>query len=220
MHVGADEGIGGGLCDQMRDAPLLRRLPPFEQRHHLPRHQGENLGLVRGEGCAGGGVDHAQCPDPVPARQHQRRACVKADVRIAGHQRIASKARVGGGIGHDHYAVLIDRVPAERDASAGLARRQTMARLEPLAVGIDQADQRSGRREAVGGQLYDHVELVVARCAQNVEAMQRGEPLWLVRRNRGRGKMRLGHGGRRSGQNGAQSRSLGCVTRRARAICP
>lgn len=45
-RIGADEGVGGGLGDQLGDAPFLPRGAAFEQGHHLTRHQLESLGLA------------------------------------------------------------------------------------------------------------------------------------------------------------------------------
>ena len=122
MRIRADEGIGGGLGDQLRDPPLLPRRAPFEQGHDLARHQLERLGFARREPLARGRIDDAQRADLMAIGKHQWRPGVEPDMRRVGDQRIAGEARVGGGIGHHHHTLARDRVPAKAVAAAGLGR--------------------------------------------------------------------------------------------------
>jgi len=91
-------------------------------------------------------------------------------------------------------------MPAEAIVAAGLRCLQPVARLEPLAGRINQADQRSRRIEAVSGQPGNDIKLSLGRCVQHIKAMQRGEPIGLVIGNRRKGEIRLKHGGVQSGQ--------------------
>ena len=194
VRVRTDESIGGGLGDQLRDALFLAHAAAFEQSHNLARHQRQDIGLASAEALARGGIDDAQGADAVPARQHQRRARVEADVRCPGDQRIGRKARVGCGIGHHHDRVAGDGVAAEAVAAAGLGRLQPVARLEPLAIGIDEADQRNRRIEAVCREPRDDVELGIGSRVEHAEVMQRGKPGSFVRQNRRQGGIGLVHG--------------------------
>ncbi len=74
---------------------------------------------------------------------------VEPYVRFTRHQRVCGKAGVLGGVGHDEQPVIIQRVRvqgvgAEGDIAGGLFHIQPDAGLEPLPVGVHQADQGDG----------------------------------------------------------------------------
>ena len=54
---------------------------------------------------------------------------------------------------------------------------QAHAGLEPLAVGVDQADQRDGDAELLGGELDDAIEAFLGRRVQDEQLSQRLEPI-------------------------------------------
>ena len=58
---------------------------------------------------------------------------------LGSHQRIVREALVGGGIGDDEEVLLQDRVGAKGDGARRLRHQPAHARLEPLAILIDQS---------------------------------------------------------------------------------
>ncbi len=102
------------------------------------------------------------------------------------HQRIIVKALVEQRVRHHQDAVIEDRMPAERDLPLGFRRGQANAGLEPLAVGVDQADQRNGYAEQAPRQPGQAVEAFFRRGIEDIQRAQRMQPKLFVGRDRGR----------------------------------
>ncbi len=71
---------------------------------------------------------------------------------------------------------------AEGDVAVRLRDVETDARLEPLALAVDQRQQRDRRLAQTGCELRERVEGRVRRCVEDAVLTQNGEPLGLVRR--------------------------------------
>ncbi len=118
-------------------------------------------------------VDHAQRANPAAVRRGQRNAGIEAHVRRTGDERVVGKAGIETRV-VDHQAVLVlDRVGAERGHARGFVQIDPHARLEPLAVGVDQRDQRNGHTEQATGQTRDAVEPFFGRGVEQGEFVQR-----------------------------------------------
>jgi hypothetical protein len=63
-------------------------------------------------------------------------------VRVADDVGVGGEAGVYGGVLHDQRLVRLDRDGAERALARRLAVGQPDARLRPLAVDVDQRDER------------------------------------------------------------------------------
>src|SRR5262249_27959152 len=91
-------------------------------------------------------VEHAERAERVAVRRDQGRSRVKSDVRLVPHEWVLLKPRIFARVRHDENAALLDRMRTERHASGCLSQRDPDARLDPLAVLIDECDERDGRR--------------------------------------------------------------------------
>ena len=141
----------------------------------LPGERPEGVGL-HGAQVPGHAVHHAQRPQGVPRVVAQRRAGVEADVRVARDQRVVVEPRVRGGVGNDEHVRFEDRVRAERGIPPAFRPRQAHPRLEPLAVGVDKADQGDWRPTHVRGEASRVVERLLGRRVQNVQPVQAAQP--------------------------------------------
>ena len=128
-------------------------------------------------------VGHAQRAQAVPV-DLQRHADIGAQVRRLGDERVVCETRVLRRIGHDQRLVAHDRVGAEGHVARGLADLQADPRIEPLAVGIDQAQQRD--REAADRRRTAHqaVDDGVAGGVEHAQRVQRTQTSGLVLRDR------------------------------------
>jgi hypothetical protein len=82
-------------------------------------------------------------------------------------------------------ALAFDGVGAERQLSRGFTDLKAEAALEPLAMVVDQRDQRDGGVTDVGSQLGEIVESGFIRRVENLVAQQRGESGQLAGRGGG-----------------------------------
>jgi hypothetical protein len=147
-------------------AQLVVGAPQLHQRDDLARQAAHRIDL-KGFERARLLVDHAQGAYRVAGRRHQRRAGVEAHVGVAGHHRVVEEALVGERVVHDEQVVrVMDRMRTERHVARGLLRVHAVARLEPLALAIDQAD-RAHRRAA--DRRGDFDEVVVGLLRHGVE---------------------------------------------------
>mmetsp|Transcript_59389 Transcript_59389/g.140279 ORF Transcript_59389/g.140279 Transcript_59389/m.140279 type:complete len:1259 (-) Transcript_59389:615-4391(-) len=112
-------------------------------------------------------VDHAQRADAVTATQHHRCAGVEADAGPGADQRVVGKTRVGRGIGHLEDRVVEDGAGAQGVLARRFVHRQADLGLEPLAVGVDQAEQRDRHAADDGRGLHQGIELLLGRGVQH-----------------------------------------------------
>ena len=84
------------------------------------------------------------------------------------------------GIGDDQRLTARQRMRAERQIAMRLRRRHAMARLEPLAVAVDQADERDRHAESVGGEAGEAVEALLGRRIEQPKPLHRLNPLLFV----------------------------------------
>jgi hypothetical protein len=103
-------------------------------------------------------VDHAERADTLPVGAMHGMARVETDVRLVRHERVVGKPRILAGILDDECGLFEDRVTAERELAARLARLQPLARFEPLPVPIHEAHERDRDIEQPARQARDAVE--------------------------------------------------------------
>ena len=120
------------------------------------------------------GIDQAERADTASILQDERGAGIEPDPRLMQHQRVVGKTPVLKGIRDDHRLPVADHVRAEGGIPRGLRDLEPVARLEPLPVLIDQADQCDGNVEERGGETRDPVKPVLERGIENLERAQRG----------------------------------------------
>src|ERR1700730_8903764 len=92
-------------------------------------------------------VGYAQRAYRASVSQRERRPCVESYARLAGHQGIVGKPVIRESIGHLHHVITQDGVSTEGLVAIRLACVQTPARLEPLAVSVNQTHQGNGNIE-------------------------------------------------------------------------
>jgi hypothetical protein len=164
------------LCQPARVAAQLQ---PY---HHLPAHHPQRLLLCRTQ-LARDPVEHTQRADRLSVRRHERRSRIEADVRVAGDERIVDEAFINVSVRHDEQTSLKNAVPAEGDVAWCLLRGHSHPRLEPLALLIDERDQRHRGLAEVrhqGGQL---IELRFRVRVEPVVLSERHQALCLVVRS-------------------------------------
>ncbi len=130
---------------------------------------------------AGRAIDEAQRAERFAIRGTERRAGVEADAGVAGHQRIVDKPWVQGRILDQQNLVRpMNGVGAEGLVARSFARIKAHHCLEPLAVLIDQGDDRNRHVEHVGGELDNVVEPFVLPGVEYVLRDQRGQAQFLM----------------------------------------
>src|SRR5258708_18096049 len=86
----------------------------------------------------------------------QGRTSIEPDAQLARGV-LVGKARIAPQVRHKRDAVAADGVVAQRHLARHLARLDAHARLEPLALAIDEADQRDRHAEEQRGAGYHPV---------------------------------------------------------------
>lgn len=133
-------------------------------RRHLPRST----------------IEDAQRADSVAIRSGKRLPGVEADSGRIGDERIIDEARVEPRVGNDQWVGPLKRVGTKGHATRRLGRRQSLARLKPLSVDIDEAHERNRHVEKPLGDPRDAIEALLGGRIQDVECPQRGESFGLV----------------------------------------
>ncbi len=117
---------------------VQREAAQFHHQHHLPRQRGQRLGLLVVEPVRLR-VEHAQRTQRHSVRSDQRRACVEAHLRVAGHDRVVVETHVPLRVFHHHHlGRMQDRMAAHRFGPRQFLRVGALDRLEPLPFGVDQ----------------------------------------------------------------------------------
>ncbi len=124
---------------------------------HQVGHVDQDAQLV-GRERAHAVAERAQGADCQSATRADRHAGVEADVRRARHQRVVGKARVAGGVGDDQRLVLQDGVGAEGVFARRFAGLEADPRLEILALGVHEGEQRNRHLQHAADEAGDAVE--------------------------------------------------------------
>jgi len=102
-------------------------------------------------------------------------------MRVIDHHRVVEEARIVARIlDHHHLVRLQDGVAAEGDVATGFGRLQQLARLEPLAVLVDQGDRAHARAAQRRGDRDQIVERPLAGGIQDLVALQRQQALRFI----------------------------------------
>ena len=105
-------------------------------------------------------------------------------MRVGAHQRVVAEARIQQGVGHDEQVGLVDGVGAERDVARRLRHVHPDPRLEPLAVAVDEADERHRGAADLGRQQREIVEALLRFGVEDPVATQRRQTVCLTRAHR------------------------------------
>ena len=111
---------------------------------------------------------------------YEGHASVKPNFRVGGHQRVVREPFVSQRIGDDKHVALHDGMGAERDIPGRFRCCQAHLRLEPLAVGVDEAYERDWSSTNVRGQEGEIVECPFGIGIEDLILAKGVEPRGLV----------------------------------------
>ena len=135
---------GRGLRSGFAQFPFRPQCTTAFKRTHCDGSQVPKHGTLRGVKLARLLVNNAQRTGIGSIAQAQRGTGVEANVRVATDQAVVDEARVARGIRHFKNALFKDGMRAKGQFAGGFSEIwKAYVRLEPLAVGVDQADQRN-----------------------------------------------------------------------------
>src|ERR1700730_18068067 len=130
-------------------------------------------------------VGYAQRAYRASVSQRERRPRVESYARLAGHQGIVGKPVIRESIGYLHHLVTQDDMRTEGLVAIGLAGVKTRARLEPLAVSVDQTHQGNGNIEQSRCDAGIAVESLLGLGVQHATLMECKEaPFFVWRQGR------------------------------------
>jgi len=121
-------------------------------------------------------VEDAEGTDAAAVRRAQRMAGVEARAEF-GHEGIAGEARVAHRVFDHHQTLLQDGVGTEGVGAGALPEGQADAGLEPLALGVDQADQCDRHAEQARRHAGDAVESFFGGGIEDVQVAQGLQPM-------------------------------------------
>ena len=101
------------------------------------------------------------------------RAGVETNAIVLGHQRVVAKTLVFGCVLNYKGLLLKDRMPAERNIAIGLSQVQSNARLEPLSITINKADQRDRYAKQLRGEFGKIIKRLVRARVKDLVGVQR-----------------------------------------------
>ena len=120
------------------------------------------------------GAENAAVVTPYRRRGEKAQSCRGSDERMPG------ELRIGRRVAHDDEAVLGDCARAERVLARQLRHRDAAHGLEPLALGIQQPEQRDRRVAGFSRERDELVERTLGRCVEKPGASDRIEPSLFV----------------------------------------
>lgn len=152
-----------------------RRRDPGEIQLHLDQ-QGQiaQALLLLGAESARLAIDDAQRADRLAFAEH-RLPRVEAHMRFARHQWVVHEARIQVRILDHQHVAHGDGDAAEGNRAWCLFDIQAAARLEPLALPVDERDQDDRHAEGHRGKAGEAVEARLGRRVEHVERSQGGE---------------------------------------------
>ncbi len=127
-------------------------------------------------------VHHAKRADMAAVGGGDRIADVESNVGLARHMRILRELLVEGRVGNDELLGIEDGVRAKGIVAAYLGRLDAIARLEKLAVMVDEDHARHRHIQDACGQPGDAVEAFFRRGIEQIQGPQCFESLSLVGR--------------------------------------
>lgn len=160
---------------------VVGRAQRMDTGHHQAGEMLEHGDVALGQRPAWFPVDDAEAAEVETLRGGQRSPGVEADARFALHIGIVPEARVEGGVGHLEDSLPQDRVGAERIPSRRLPGIEADARAKPLALVVEDGNERDWRLEVGCSGGEDFLEYLVRTFFQQSELVDVGLPGMLVR---------------------------------------
>lgn len=101
-------------------------------------------------------------------------------MRVPGNERVVVEPHIERCIGNHQDAIGADGVAAKRGVPRPLGKCQAVARLEPLPVLVDQADQGDGHIKHAFYQPGETIETLLGGGVQEVQCPQCGKAFRFV----------------------------------------
>jgi hypothetical protein len=190
-HHAAQHRVGDGpppLVEAQRvgeRAPVVvREHPGLQHLLHLAPQDAQRLDVRR---CRASRLvaEHAQRADGRPVAHLERHAHVRADERIAHHERVVGEPVIEARVLDHHHVVTGDGVGAERHLPRRRPHVPAVTGLEPLPVAVDERDQRDGEVADRRRKRDDVVERGLRGGVEDAEVDETSESLGFVGRDRG-----------------------------------
>ena len=158
--------------------------------HHAGQHRSKDVALYRQGNVAfvlnseqdTAAAEHFQhhgpsvCADALAARQLDGSAGVEADVGVPGDERVGGEAGIPRRVRHLQEPGVADGVIAERHVARRLVDAgQSDVGLEPLALRVDQGDQRDRHVAQLRRRARDGVERRLCQRVEHAQLAQRGQ---------------------------------------------
>ena len=161
------------------DAAAKLRYVPHGAARTLRSHRSKMVGAIVPS------FDYALYARTTSALQQRLDEHGYALVLAEHHYELAVETRIAGRIGHYQRLVGQDGVSAEGDVARGFAGIEPGARLEPLAVAVDQRDQGDRHVQQTRGGAGDAVERFFGGAPQEIGGVERGKALCFIQRDAG-----------------------------------
>ena len=165
---------------------LLQRRPEFEQvfsqlelRLDLAAERQKRVLLTGGQ-LPRHHVNHTQSTQRKTVGTLERSAGVETNFGLRNNKRVRTEPGILGCVGDDKQVRLLNGPVAKRKFARSFAQFYTDVRLEPLALGVDQRDQRNRRFTDVRCENGEIVKRLFGIGIENLIAAQRPQAPLLV----------------------------------------
>src|SRR5918995_159350 len=125
-------------------------------------------------------VDDTQGSHAAFVGENERVASIEPDPRFTGDQWIVCKSGIKQRVRNDHGRLAQDSMSTKGDLTRCLASVKAIARLEPLPILIDEADDNNGNVEKLGGEPRNAIEPIFGRGVEDAKVMKGCKSLLLV----------------------------------------
>ena len=154
--------------------PLLQFA--FDQDSHILEE-----GNLRIAQLTGPDVQHAQGANAALTHK-QRTSCVEANPRTSADVWVVGKTGIFKCIWDHKQLACRHGVRTERCFTRSLPDLDPMGRLEPLALPVNQTNERYRYADDSGGEASKSVEALFFRCIKNTQVVESGEALLFILR--------------------------------------
>src|SRR3954462_8862068 len=169
------EAIGCHLPELVGRGSGLRRLRPKLLLHHLAKIP-QRLPILVAE-LTRLLVHDAESADVVAAGAADRLRGVESDARLLENKRVLRESRVQYGVFDHEDLAAGDGVSAKRQVARRVGDWQSLLRLEPLLVALDQRDAGERHGEDALRHACDLVEALLGRGITGVAESELDQPL-------------------------------------------
>jgi hypothetical protein len=142
--------------------------------------QGFERVFLIGREFAGRAIDDAERAEGEAILIDERSAGIEADVRVGNDQRIVAKAIIGQGVRDDKELALQNSCGTKSDVARSFRCLDAYARLKPLAVFVDERNQRDGCLANKRGKKSEVVERLFRVAIKDGVFLEGGDAGFLI----------------------------------------